>query len=1381
MHADLVKELDEWADKVVLQRASALERKETWVPTGPKSNNVSELFDRMEAAYKGVRDHDSLAIIAAAMRFWDGPERIDLEASHLSNYFKRGLRGVSNSKRKPNDGPPRWRTWAIVDIAAFILKHGRALRKALKLDGMAPEEVPTLHERLIGAEASVIELGEENAELKQALAKKTDAHRKSAERLKKASEAKRDAVRAAREAQVAKFEQKLADARQRAAAKTTEAKAMLAAAAKEKKAAVQKTAEAAAAEKAAKTAAKMAKKEADANAKAEIKERVAEAKERLAPRLKEAAEKRAAKDAAADVQKRAAEVARARERACKVEGKAKLYTKALKRAQKAEANEIDLKNQIDELLEQEQGESPDSPTEEGPAKKMARRDEKGRFTALPWRIRVLIWAQLARRVPPSAINANITDVLMERGEEVPPLPSENELKRMRNELTVGGECIAALRVALCKRIISFGFDESTKFGLGLLASNTQIEPHDAPGSSADVVLRGASLTAGGSSEEVAKSVDAKIFAHARRLLAGWKQEHEERWGKGTWAADGGPDPSQVGLHRLAEETLIMGDTCNGERKSKRIVAEAAEAAKRLEIGDEAWEAMSAEEREHACKSYIGDCHDHLRNIIISAMATGATTFLKDSLEDDLAEFSSFDRMSVDGMDLIRAIYKELHPGGMYAKGKGREGKAWREKVHPSAMWIPIYNAKGSRQDAAFDGSLSLFNNWNVSLDFLNGLVHGKKGDDSNKLELFLWRVHRCNQMRALARVNTLWKLVLTDAMRWLSGSAEKLKDWSVVRADRVLELAEATFVEIAADGRKLLDPQLDPFAELLDPQLDSFQPAFAAWRTERARQTLKAPDGTKYLIYEPILAEARSPTGAGNVQSTPTTIALAERMATAALTAMRDTRRAIAEKLTSQDGACAPAKRQRMHEATVGAHVNNSRCESIFGSYDYVGHIFRGASAAALGGLAQQMRNRDFERPPNVVHDRRKRKEAGDVEAPVVGAYHRLLNERLKESLVSYSRREAMHARKVQREDLAAHDTAKLARREERVIEQLNKAVEDYAFSKELFTAWRGPEEVNGKQVPEAKKQSQAAMNTADVDAFLKGKAESTQLEYLRKQIEMRTVGLGWTQFATRWSSNKDAKVGTVAHLRSLLIEIIAEEIVLRRLGKLPTEVRCLFGSRHARRTHSAPARTTAASVASQPLTCISPLYAQAALPQQVKRNLGQLGELDADAKEIEKQSLFSLEELELKTQAAMQRRVEAGIADSVEAMNGVSGETGAPAFNQTLVGKHIEVCWKYFVKDTNESMLIWSPGRVVRVADGLTDKRSPKARTVLPAGMILWAWDADPEFGEPAGEQWLALLPKKWNPPRQVLYGWRYDPREFAAPPTARDKRIRGMTRATE
>jgi hypothetical protein len=55
---------------------------------------------------------------------------------------------------------------------------------------------------------------------------------------------------------------------------------------------------------------------------------------------------------------------------------------------------------------------------------------------------------------------------------------------------------------------------------------------------------------------------------------------------------------------------------------------------------------------------------------------------------------------------------------------------------------------------------------------------------------------------------------------------------------------------------------------------------------------------------------------------------------------------------------------------------------------------------------------------------------------------------------------------------------------------------------------------------------------------------------------------------------------------------------------------------------------------------------------------------------------------------------------------------------------------------------------------------------------MVLWEWDADAEFGELAGERWLALLPKKWK--RQQIYSWRYDPRELSAEAAAptRDQR---------
>ena len=95
------------------------------------------------------------------------------------------------------------------------------------------------------------------------------------------------------------------------------------------------------------------------------------------------------------------------------------------------------------------------------------------------------------------------------------------------------------------------------------------------------------------------------------------------------------------------------------------------------------------------------------------------------------------------------------------------------------------------------------------------------------------------------------------------------------------------------------------------------------------------------------------------------------------------------------------------------------------------------------------------------------------------------------------------------------------------------------------------------------------------------------------------------------------------------------------------------------------------------------------------------------------------------------------------------------------VVGKRLEVCWPY--KEKGKTVKIWASGTVKRVADGLQDTRSARAKKILPAGALLWGWEADPEYDEVAGEQWLILLPQKWN--KHVQYAWRFDLSPPAAP----------------
>ena len=126
--------------------------------------------------------------------------------------------------------------------------------------------------------------------------------------------------------------------------------------------------------------------------------------------------------------------------------------------------------------------------------------------------------------------------------------------------------------------------------------------------------------------------------------------------------------------------------------------------------------------------------------------------------------------------------------------------------------------------------------------------------------------------------------------------------------------------------------------------------------------------------------------------------------------------------------------------------------------------------------------------------------------------------------------------------------------------------------------------------------------------------------------------------------------------------------------------------------------------------------------PQLKPHTLKLLGTEDADALQIEAQSLFNVSNLLPKAEAARVRREAKGISDRVEAAQPLD----APPFDSRLVEKRIEVCWPY--KENGKTVKIWATGTVKHTADGLTDRSSKRAQKVLPAGAVLWAREADPD-----------------------------------------------------
>ena len=113
-------------------------------------------------------------------------------------------------------------------------------------------------------------------------------------------------------------------------------------------------------------------------------------------------------------------------------------------------------------------------------------------------------------------------------------------------------------------------------------------------------------------------------------------------------------------------------------------------------------------------------------------------------------------------------------------------------------------------------------------------------------------------------------------------------------------------------------------------------------------------------------------------------------------------------------------------------------------------------------------------------------------------------------------------------------------------------------------------------------------------------------------------------------------------------------------------------------------------------------------------------------------------------------------------------------------VGTQLEVCWGNYIStiDNKTKVKMWCPCKVLRVADGETDKGrdgkslSSQARKLAPRGMVLLEWEPDPDRGETqATAMWLLLDPRpgKWN--GDGHRAWRYHPNHLAALQKARQQ----------
>lgn len=427
----------------------------------------------------------------------------------------------------------------------------------------------------------------------------------------------------------------------------------------------------------------------------------------------------------------------------------------------------------------------------------------------------------------------------------------------------------------------------------------------------------------------------------------------------------------------------------------------------------------------------------------------------------------------------------------------------------------------------YDAAIPIYVNRPYLVEYLHSRVFSP--DHKNILEDFLYQTLMTNEYIAMSRANAIIDIRISRPHRWLAGKTSELSDWSPIRMNWVLDIIDVAFQKIRDDGSALLDESWDVYSEVTQTQ-----PLFREYlHFTYNYDVVLSPNGRiRHLHYKLALAELLDPADATNQRTRSKTIEYIEVQAAAALEKMYDKRIAIADKLTSQDGAKSFAKQAQAHADLSGCNATNDpTAEAVFGAWKMERRRNPGISVRRSSGLAQARISKALACADAVVHRRSRvplaarvarRKQAHGM----FGFFHKLPHTE-QVALVEMCRAERKSQRALDRDDCAELHTLRSLTRKTNSQLELEALIKNFALAMSFFDRYK----------------QRGVRSVSEISTHLQ-RLPSTQLQldWLREQLEMRTIGLGWIEFRSKWSSSSDECIGSISDLTTQLIDILEEE-----------------------------------------------------------------------------------------------------------------------------------------------------------------------------------------------------------------------------------------------
>jgi hypothetical protein len=374
-----------------------------------------------------------------------------------------------------------------------------------------------------------------------------------------------------------------------------------------------------------------------------------------------------------------------------------------------------------------------------------------------------------------------------------------------------------------------------------------------------------------------------------------------------------------------------------------------------------------------------------------------------------------------------------------------------------------------------------------------------QGVSENILQCNLFIILESSEMIAQLRICSIFFLTIIVPMRWLASNTFKLAspNWGEKSMGRVIDLVYNAFVAIQADGSLILDYDfmMGIFGELKHelPEFNTYMTWYfmenecnSIGSSSIAQRVLSVDKRRKMLFY---------PTERQNMQTNELCSILAAGLALYLILELEDPRKANSDYLSVKGGKYSWAQVSDAEKnACMGIKVVNDPSEVVFATFTEALSTGGRVGLDGAAGQGQARYNNDMGHAHEYMVTGRKGKDKPNA---VIGLFHQLPEE-LTNSLIVTGRRHANATqwdfnRRLQLQEEKSGQKEKLAKEK-----RLKASMQDFMNASYLHQQYN------------SRRCSKTA--TEAFQEFDKLKTNATQYRYLKEQILIRYVGLGWEE-----------------------------------------------------------------------------------------------------------------------------------------------------------------------------------------------------------------------------------------------------------------------------